>query len=203
MDVEPIVVRAQAGERAALGELIDAYQSTIYSLTLSIMRDPADAADMTQDTFVRLVRSIATYRGDRASFTTWLHRLAINVCLDTLRRRKRAPVSLDAAAELTSADRLGDPQWHANWVESIAEVQQALFELPLPQRIALTLYYFEESSYERIAAVMGLPMNTVKSHLLRGKERMARLLSRPIPAALQSASPPGAFLRRRLSIVAA
>jgi len=86
MDTESIVARAQAGDRSALVELIDAHQTQIYSLCLAIMRNPSDAADMTQETFVRLLRSVASFRGERATFRTWLHRLALNVCLDGLRR---------------------------------------------------------------------------------------------------------------------
>jgi RNA polymerase sigma-70 factor (ECF subfamily) len=200
MFVEPTVARAQAGERSAFGELIESYQTQVYSLTLAIMRNPADAADMTQETFVRMLRSIDTFRGERASFATWLHRLAVNVCLDTLRRR-RISSSLDGAPELPSNDRWGEPEWRAEWRELASEVHQALRDLPLPQRVALTLYYFEDRSYEGIAAVMGLPINTVKSHLLRGKERMARLLARPIHAVAQPAPRGGAF--HRLSLVAA
>ncbi len=156
--------------------MIETHQTQIYSLTLAIMRNPTDAADMTQETFVRVLRSIDTYRGERATFATWLHRLAVNVCLDALRRGRRAPTSLVETEELVGNDRWGEPEWTAEWRESAAEVRAALAELPLRQRIALTLFYFDESSYERIAEVMALPLNTVKSHLLRGKQNLARLL---------------------------
>ncbi len=176
MDTDPTVARAQAGDGCALAELIETHQTQIYSLTLAIMRNPTDAADMTQETFVRVLRSIDTYRGERATFATWLHRLAVNVCLDALRRGRRAPTSLVETEELVGNDRWGEPEWTAEWRESAAEVRAALAELPLRQRIALTLFYFDESSYERIAEVMALPLNTVKSHLLRGKQNLARLL---------------------------
>lgn len=181
-----VVTRAQAGERAALAELIESHQTQVYSLCLSMMREPSDAADLTQETFLRVVRSLDTFQGERACFATWLHRLAVNACLDALRRRKRAPVGLDQLAEARSSDDWAQPEWQAEWHESIWEVRAAMSELPLPQRVALTLYYFDESSYEHIAAVMRLPMNTVKSHLLRGKQRLARL-----------------FRNQRLSFVAA
>jgi RNA polymerase sigma-70 factor (ECF subfamily) len=208
MVVDALVLRAQAGDRQALGELVETYQAQIYSLTLAIVRNPSDAADMTQETFVRLLRSIGTYRGDSASFATWLHRLAVNICLDALRRRRHTSVSLDAEAfEPASVDHWDEPEWRAEWRESSAEVRAALGELPLPQRIALTLHYFEDSSYEHIAAVMALPMNTVKSHILRGKQRMARLLAQPVPPTPSPRPQPTfPFTRRgnlRLSFVAA
>jgi RNA polymerase sigma-70 factor (ECF subfamily) len=176
---------AQSGEAQALMRLIEAYQAPVYSLALAVMHDRADAADMTQETFVRLLKSIRSYRGDGSSFSAWLHRMTVNVCLDTLRRRQRNPQSsLEArqdaqdapAREPASADLWQQPEWRAELDESAEEVREALAELPLPQRLALTLHYFEDRPYEEIAATMGVPLNTVKSHILRGKERMARLL---------------------------
>src|SRR5262245_56933643 len=167
---------AQAGERQALVRLVELYQGPVYSLALAVMRSPSDAADMTQETFVRVLRSIGTFRGEHACFRTWLHRLTVNVCLDALRRKRRAPASLLDATELTANDRWQQPEWSAELRESATEVRAALKELPLPQRVALTLYYFDDSTYEHIAEAMALPINTVKSHLSRGKRNMARLL---------------------------
>lgn len=176
-DAIVLVRRAQAGERDALAQLVDAHQAQVYSLALSVMRNSADAADMTQDTFVRMLRCLSSFRGDQATFSTWLHRLTINVCLDGLRRRRRHPseeLSADEPAEQTCYD---EPEPWLLQRESAAHVRAALAQLPLPQRVALTLLYFEDSSYDQIASVMRLPLNTIKSHVSRGKERMARLLS--------------------------
>jgi RNA polymerase sigma-70 factor (ECF subfamily) len=165
--------------------LVESYQAAVYSLALAVMRNPADAADMTQETFIRLLRSIDTYRGDGSSFSAWVHRLTVNACLDTMRRRQRNPQSsLDArreqddlpGAEPADADLWQQPEWRAQYEESVVEVRAALAELSRSQRLALTLHYFEGRPYDEIAAAMGMPLNTVKSHILRGKERMARLL---------------------------
>jgi RNA polymerase sigma-70 factor, ECF subfamily len=174
-----VIRRAQAGERQALVRLVEMYQGPVYSLALAMMRNPADAADMTQETFVRVLRSLGTYRGDGNNFTAWVHRLTVNICLDALRYRQRSPQSEldDTRAELvSSADLWEQPEWRVEWSESAREVHAALAELPRSQRQALTLHYFEDRPYDEIAATMGVPLNTVKSHILRGKERMARLL---------------------------
>ena len=160
---------------------MEAYQGPVYSLALSVMRDPADAADMTQETFVRLLRSLASYRGDGQSFTSWVHRMTINICLDSLRRRQRTGDLAgqphgEPVLEPASSDLWGQPEWRAESSESAHEVRAALRALPPPQRQALTLHYLEGRPYAEIAARMGVPLNTVKSHMLRGKERMARLL---------------------------
>jgi RNA polymerase sigma-70 factor (ECF subfamily) len=187
-----LVRRAQRGDRAAMGALVQSQQSYVYSIALSVMKDPAEAADMTQEAFIRLMRSLHTYRGE-TKFTTWLYRLATNVCLDGLRRRRgqgaggRSFVSLDLEGDqdepaprdrLVDEDPWGRPEEGSALRESAAEVRRAVAELSSGQRLALTLHYFEDMRYEDIAQVMDVPLNTVKSHIRRGKERLSRLLER-------------------------
>ena len=187
-----LVRRAQAGDRAALSELVQSQQTYVYSIAMSLMHNPADAADMTQEAFVRLMRSLGTYRAE-TKFTTWLYRLVTNICLDGLRRRGRPIDSLDepsspqggddgqtAGERLADSDRWTQPEEEVELRESATEVRKALQRLPAQQRLALTLHYFEDLRYEDIAEVMGLPLNTVKSHIRRGKERLALTLSNPM-----------------------
>src|ERR671928_973718 len=89
-----LVQRAQAGDRDALSALVQSQQTYVYSIAMSLMHNPADAADMTQEAFIRLMRSLGTYRAE-TKFTTWLYRLVTNICLDGLRRRGRPVDSLD------------------------------------------------------------------------------------------------------------
>jgi RNA polymerase sigma-70 factor (ECF subfamily) len=186
-----LVQRAQAGDRDALSALVQSQQTYVYSIAMSLMHNPADAADMTQEAFIRLMRSLGTYRAE-TKFTTWLYRLVTNICLDGLRRRGRPVDSLDEPVSgaaggdgQTSGERLADtdrwtqPEEQIELRESAAEVREALQGLPAAQRLALTLHYFEDLRYEDIAEVMGLPLNTVKSHIRRGKERLALVLSNP------------------------
>lgn len=184
--MDELVWRAQRGDQAALASLVQAQQGFVYSIALSVMRDPSDAADMTQEAFIRVMRALHTYRAE-TKFTTWLYRLATNVCLDGLRRRGKPVASLDVTGEddepsagerLSDEDRWASPEKGTALHESAAEVRQALAELNEPQRLALTLHYFEDMRYEDIAQVMGLPLNTVKSHIRRGKERLASILGR-------------------------
>ena len=189
-----VIRRAQAGDTAALLELVEGQQTYVYSIALSIMRNPADAADMTQEAFIKLLRGLPTYRSE-TKFTTWLYRLATNVCLDGLRRRGRPVESLNlveggaleddgrtAAERLADEDRWTQPEPAQALGESAAEVRAALDRLPTAQRLALTLHYFEDMRYEEVAEVMALPLNTVKSHIRRGKERLATLLQPTLEA---------------------
>src|SRR5919112_5397693 len=98
-----LVKRAQAGDRDALSALVASQQTYVYSIAMSLMHNPTDAADMTQEAFIRLLRSLGTYRGE-TKFTTWLYRLVTNICLDGLRRRGRAVESLDRSASAGEED---------------------------------------------------------------------------------------------------
>ncbi|MEA2641845.1 MAG: polymerase sigma-70 factor, subfamily [Chloroflexota bacterium] len=185
----PAVVRsAQQGDESALVELITSQQRYVYSIALGVVGNPADAADVTQDTVIRLLRVLPTYRAE-TKFTTWLYRLVTNIAIDHLRRRHGTHVSLDEPIgddgpqrELEDEDPNVDPPLQLDRAETTARVQAALQQLPPRQRAALTMCYFEDMRYEEIAAALGLPLNTVKSHIRRAKVKMAELLRTPEPA---------------------
>src|ERR1700716_2354597 len=98
-----LVRRGQAGGRGALSTLVPSQQTYLYSIAMSFMHTPADAADMTQEAFIRLMRSLGTYRAE-TKFTTWLYRLVTNICLDGLRRRGRPVESLDEPSSTQGGD---------------------------------------------------------------------------------------------------
>src|SRR5215211_8264345 len=90
-----IIRRAQAGDQAAIAALVAEQQRYVYSIAMSITRDPADAADLTQDALIRLIRAIGSYRGE-TKLSTWLYRLVVNLGIDRMRRRGLPAISLDA-----------------------------------------------------------------------------------------------------------
>jgi RNA polymerase sigma-70 factor (ECF subfamily) len=169
-----LVARAQAGDRDALAQVIAEQQSYVYSIALSLMKRPEDAADLTQDAFVRLCGVISSYRGE-TKFTTWLYRLVKNLGLDTLRRRGRRDEASfeDDEIDVRDEDPVIDPPTIADRHETASRVRAALDGLPTAYRLALTLYYFRELKYEEIATVLDLPLNTVKAHIRRGKLALA------------------------------
>src|SRR3954463_8934346 len=121
-----LVRRAQAGDRDALSVLVHIQQTYVYSIAMSLMHNPADAADMTQEAFIRLMRSLGTYRAE-TKFTSWLYRLVTNICLDGLRRRGRPVESLDEPSSsqagddlLTAGERLAD---NDRWTHPEEEVE--------------------------------------------------------------------------------
>jgi RNA polymerase sigma-70 factor, ECF subfamily len=178
-----LVRRAQAGDRAAMGQLIAEHQTYVYSISLSLLRRPEDAADLTQEAFLRLFQVIGSFRGE-TKFTTWLYRLVTNLGLDHLRRRGRSKeATLDddqnPTIDVPDPDPQVDPSVLADRAETAAKVRAALNDLPTAYRLALTLYYFQELKYEEIASVLGLPLNTVKAHIRRGIMALAQRLGAP------------------------
>ena len=181
-----LIQRAQHGDPEALGALIVGQQQYIYSIAMSVLRQPEDAADLTQEACMKLLRVIGQYNGD-SRFTTWLYRLVINLGRDELRRRGRRvpqmPILVDDAGDVfdpiqtvADNDRWADPVAVATNSELQAEVAQALNHLEDHYRLALTLYYFDDLKYNDIAEILDVPLNTVKSYIRRGKERLAALL---------------------------
>ncbi|GIV96927.1 MAG: hypothetical protein KatS3mg057_1584 [Herpetosiphonaceae bacterium] len=152
-----LIRRAQAGDPQALTELILSQQHYVYSIAMSIFRNPEDAADLTQEAFIRLCRAISLYTGE-SRFTTWLYRLVVNLCRDELRRRGRQVPILtgEAAAGDDDFDPLsvvadesawGNPARMLDEEEQRSEIRQALALLDDHYRLALTLYYFDEMKY--------------------------------------------------------
>lgn len=178
--------RAQTGDPAAITELIQSQQHYVYSIAMSVLHQPEDAADLTQEAFIRLLRVLPQYNGE-SRFTTWLYRMVVNLGRDELRRRGRqVPIatpaddsedSLDPLDTVAAEDRWGDPVRALSDAELHGAVRQALAQIEPQYKLALTLFYFDDMKYTDIAEVLDLPLNTVKSHIRRGKERLAMLLA--------------------------
>jgi RNA polymerase sigma-70 factor, ECF subfamily len=178
-----IIRRAQTGDPEALTQLVLTQQQYVYSIAMSVLKNPEDAADLTQEAFIRLFRALPQYNNE-SRFTTWLYRLVVNLGRDELRRRGRqVPVvppaddeELDPMASVADDDRWASPEHALDSRELSAEVRWALGQLEEHYRLVLTLYYFDDMKYTDIAEVLDIPLNTVKSHIRRGKERLATLL---------------------------
>lgn len=189
-----LIRRAQNGDRDALNELVISQQQYVYSVAMSVLRHPEDASDLTQEAFVRLFRSIRQYNGE-SRFTTWLYRLVVNLGRDELRRRGRQVPEMSGPTDDDDLDPVSlimdevderDPQQALEIAETRRMLNECLELLDAQYRIALTLYYFQDQKYNDIADAMGIPLNTVKSHIRRGKERMFELMREKHPELQES-----------------
>jgi RNA polymerase sigma-70 factor, ECF subfamily len=194
-----MIRRAQAGDPDALTQLILSQQHYVYSIAMSVLKNPDDAADLAQEAFVRLFRALPQYNGE-SRFTTWLYRLVVNLGRDELRRRGRqVPIvpavndedGQDELSIVADDDRWSDPELALDSRELRDDVRRALAQLEEHYRLVLTLYYFDDMKYSDIAEVLDIPLNTVKSHIRRGKERLAALLqAQEPPAAARAVAQP-------------
>lgn len=182
MEDAQLVARVAAGNEEAVGLLYDRFGQAIYSLCLRIVHDPSTAEELTQEVFVRLWRSAASFEPERGRVSTWLLRIAHNLALNEVRRRQSRPVLAPdveweaESATLADTSREGDPATMA-WVRERAEViQHALTQLPLSQRQAIELAFFGGLSQTEVAAAIGDPLGTVKSRIRVGMQRLRELL---------------------------
>lgn len=177
-----LVRQVREGDGDAFAALMDAYQSQVYHLALRTVGDVEDAADMTQEAFLRAWRSMDSFRGD-SKFSVWLYRLTTNVCIDFLRSRGRKPaMSLtvegddEQIQELDVADERYDPEVLFERAELRRSVQRGLESLPEDYRRILVLRELGGLSYAEIGEALQLEEGTVKSRLFRARKKLCEFL---------------------------
>jgi RNA polymerase sigma-70 factor (ECF subfamily) len=173
---ELLVRRFKDGSSEAFEILVQRHGTRVYNLCLRILGDAEEAADASQDTFLAVLRKLGSFRGD-AAFTTWLHRVAVNACYDSLRRKRRRPLLQIAPEE---GDERPEPSLpapdHAEGVVLSVDVARALAQVPEEFRVVLVLADVQDLPYEEIAAVLEIPVGTVKSRVFRGRAALGRAL---------------------------
>ncbi|MFN0110129.1 MAG: sigma-70 family RNA polymerase sigma factor [Blastocatellia bacterium] len=183
-----LIARLNAGEMSAFDELVEEFQPLVYALSFRILNDPEDARDAAQETFLKIYRHFARFRGD-ASLKTWICRIAINQAYSTQRwwrrRYRNSTDSLDAPLGLNDDDRsLADslesdavsPETEALSRERGRRVEASLCELKKDFRVAVILRDIEGLSYEEIAYVTEVSVGTVKSRIARGRDMLREVV---------------------------
>ncbi|HJV52532.1 MAG TPA: sigma-70 family RNA polymerase sigma factor [Noviherbaspirillum sp.] len=161
------VMLARRGEGKAFSELVARYQDRIYRFLLRLTRSPEDAAELTQDTFLRAYQGLERWRPD-ALFKTWLFRIARNIAFDRLRRDKVVEfVELEDDADMP--DTAAGPEAIVETAQRYRMLESALACLAAEHREILLLREIEDMSYEHIAAVLDLNVGTVKSRIARAR----------------------------------
>ncbi|MGV3758032.1 MAG: RNA polymerase sigma factor, partial [Actinomycetota bacterium] len=172
---EALVAAARDGDRAALDALLRRHHDRVHALCRRLAGNEADALDATQEALIAIVRGLPRFDG-RARFSTWVHRVATNACLDELRRRGRRPiVGLPDERDPETAGPVPDPRAQAA-TEAVAdriELDGALARLRPEFRAAVVLRDLCELDYAEIAEVLDLPPGTVRSRIARGRAQLA------------------------------
>ena len=163
------IERCRSGDHEAFSALVNRYRSTVYNLAYRMVGDTEEAADLAQEAFVRAYGALRSYRGE-GSFKTWVCRITARIAIDHLRARRKQ--SLPLQENLVAKD-------HADWSESLRVrelLEQAIAELPPHYRAVIILRHLQELSYQEISEVLGLPMATVKTHILRARALLRKKL---------------------------
>jgi len=187
--VNALVRRCVAGDAAAWQEIVQQYNRSIYNICYRFSGSPDDAADLTQEVFIKIYRTLNTFDGTRAAFMTWVTTVTRNLLVDHFRKGKydRITDSLEATPGsqedgLSLAEQLEDqsasPEERVSSSETQKMVHQALQKLSPELREAVILRDLRDMDYKEIAQVLKIPEGTVKSRINRGRTELSRLLQR-------------------------
>lgn len=168
-----LIRRARRGDADAFRDLVDRSERQVYSLCLRMLSHREDAMDATQETYIKAWRYLKSFRGN-AAFSTWLYRIATNVCIDALRRRRGALISVE---QMNEAGRdVAEPEDFSDRLLSAQVISRGLAQLPAHQRAVIVLRDIHGLSYEQIAHVLRCPTGTVRSRLSRARDHLAQIL---------------------------
>jgi RNA polymerase sigma-70 factor (ECF subfamily) len=169
----PLVDRARAGDERAFADLVRGAQQQVYRLALGMLHDSGAAEDVAQETFLRAYRYLSTFRSD-AAFSTWVYRIAVNLCIDVARKRRSYPLEPLNDEDSVADDAGADPEATVGAREALAHVEEALQWLSPDHRAILLLRELEGLSYEQIARVLQIPKGTVMSRLFHARMNLQR-----------------------------
>src|ERR1700752_709201 len=169
---EELVARSISGDADSFNELILRWERPIYALAYRTIGREEDARDVCQETFLRAFRALPGFRG-QAKFSSWLYRIALNLCRDWIRRERRVPVVqapegvdlMDLAAEKEPSESIQDLVGRKDMT---ALVEKVIARLPEEQRTAIVLKEYHGLTFQEIADVVGCPLSTVKTRLYQG-----------------------------------
>ena len=179
MDDEALMLRAGTGDREACERLVERHLGRIVTFAHRTLGNRSDAEDAAQDVFLRVWSAAPRWNRGDARFSTWLYRVAMNVCLDRITKKREAPV--DVIPDL--ADPRPDPSLALHLSEVGRRVSAALAELPETQRIAVTLCHYQGLRNSEAAEILGVSIEALESLLARAR-RALRAYLRPVASAL-------------------
>jgi len=177
-----LVRRSLQGDDAAFAQLLHRYERGLYNLAVRMVRDPETARDLTQEAMMRVHGSLARY-DPIYPFSSWIYRVASNLCIDAIRKRKLDTISLDAphtieGEEVTREfpDHSFTPDRNLEEKERAQLLEETLAKLPPAHRLVLVLRHQRDLSYEEIAIALNAPIGTVKARIHRARDEFRRLL---------------------------
>ena len=182
MSQQELIVKLQQGDEQAFREIVEAWQNMVYNTALSIVQNPEDAEDITQESFVQVYQSIGTFRGE-AKFSTWLYRIVVTKSLDHERKKKRKKRFAVLQTLFGETDEIFPADFQHPGVmlekkENAKELFKALKQIPENQRAAFTLHKLEGLSYQEIAGILNTTLYAVESLMQRAKNNLKKVLEK-------------------------
>ena len=179
---EELVARSISGDADSFNELILRWERPIYALAYRTIGREEDARDVCQETFLRAFRALPGFRG-QAKFSSWLYRIALNLCRDWIRRERRTPVAqapegvdlIELAGETSPSDSVEELVARREIGRAVA---RAMADLPEEQRTAIILKEYHGLTFQEIADMLECPLSTVKTRLYQGLSVLRRQLAR-------------------------
>jgi RNA polymerase sigma-70 factor, ECF subfamily len=179
---EDLVARSRGGDLESFNQLILRWERPIYALAYRVIGREEDARDVVQETFLRAFRALPGFKG-QAKFSSWLYRIALNLCRDWIRRRRRSPLvelpegvdPIELATERGPVETVEDLASRKELSEAVA---QAMSLLPEEQRTAIILKEYHGMTFQEIADLQGCPLSTVKTRLYQGLTVLRRNLEK-------------------------
>jgi RNA polymerase sigma-70 factor (ECF subfamily) len=182
---EELVARSRSGDLESFNQLILRWERPIYALAYRVIGQEEDARDVAQETFLRAFRALPGFKGE-AKFSSWIYRIALNLCRDWIRRKRRTPVS--QLPEDVDLDDLMAERGPTESVEDLvarrelsAVVEDAMAFLPEEQRTAVILKEYHGMTFQEIAELQGVPLSTVKTRLYQGLSVLRKHLQERSP----------------------
>lgn len=173
---EHIINQIMEGDTKAFAILVERYKDLVFTLTIRMLKNREEAEEVSQDTFIKVYKSLSKFKGD-SKFSTWIYRVAYNTCLDRIKKNKRQwnDVTIDEFTE-HKIKTIDDALENLEKFEQQRTIQECIQQLPSDDSFILTLFYFEDLSLEEISKIVNIDANTIKVRLFRSRKKLASIL---------------------------
>jgi RNA polymerase sigma-70 factor (ECF subfamily) len=175
-----LVTRTLSGDTNAFGELVRRYQSSVFNVCFRLLGERRSAEDLAQETFIRAYQRLDTFDQKR-EFGPWIRRVSANLCYNHLQKKRVDQVTLRDEIDSAAFQSNDGPEATVSANERAEQIRTALASLPDHYRLVLELRHFQGMNYDEIAQALGLPLNTIKSHLFRARKQLAKILNENRP----------------------
>lgn len=184
MSQEPEIQALKSGDKRAFKLLVEQFQNRVYNTCLGFIPNALDAEDICQEVFVEVFASVKNFKGD-AKLSTWIYRIAVNKCLEELRRRKQQKraayfknlLGIGSEAEDVKSDEFTHPGFAAENQEKAHYLMKAIAQLAENQKIAFTLSQIDGKSYNEVSEIMGVSFSSVESLIFRARKNLKTKLA--------------------------